>query len=319
MKRRVISGLRKVDWSDGRRQNEFVNSVISALGALGEELDYDYVCAVSGCAFRTSFSVPTSQKWNHGNYHVANAPIIVKHTFDVLGYCATRHPLCDYETDRSRIVESIDKGIPIITLEGVINCADACVISGYDEGGDVLLGYNPFMYIKDDHDEPHDVTGYFRKTNWHGGSLEIITIGEKRVKPTDAAIFRAVCANVRRLIAEENLALGQYNGLAAHKAFYNALLMYEWTDNFEPYMNVMCNYKQYLDRRCAAGFFRRYGREDLADIYDKITDMVEKMGRLIPQDFSAFGMFSDKQKLRPYCDLLQEISALEASALEMLA
>jgi len=68
MKRNLIPGLLKVDWSDAQRQNEFVNSIVSALNALGEKLDYDYVCAVSGSAFRTSFSMPSVDRWNHGNY-----------------------------------------------------------------------------------------------------------------------------------------------------------------------------------------------------------------------------------------------------------
>ena len=52
-KRNLIPDLLKVDWSDTQRQNEFVGSVVSALNGLGEKLDYDYVCAVSGSAFRT--------------------------------------------------------------------------------------------------------------------------------------------------------------------------------------------------------------------------------------------------------------------------
>ena len=82
MTRNLIPGLQKVDWSDTKRQNEFVNSVISTLNALGEKLSYEYVCAVSGSAFRTSFSMPSIQQWNHGNYHVINTPVIIQHTFD---------------------------------------------------------------------------------------------------------------------------------------------------------------------------------------------------------------------------------------------
>jgi hypothetical protein len=151
MKRNVIPNLLKVDWSDTQRQSEYVGSVVSALNGLGEKLDYDYVCAVSGSAFRTSFSV---EGWNYGNYHVINAPITIEHTFRMLG-CKVSHRIQgDYEADSRLIMDSIDRGFPVITLEGVISHADACVISGYDDDGRVLLGYNPFMYIKDEHPEP---------------------------------------------------------------------------------------------------------------------------------------------------------------------
>ena len=51
-KRNVILGLRKVDWSDVTRQNEFLNCVISAMGHLGKNVSYDDLACISGCAFR---------------------------------------------------------------------------------------------------------------------------------------------------------------------------------------------------------------------------------------------------------------------------
>ncbi len=324
MAKNFIPGLLKVDWSDTQRQNEFVNSVVSALNSLGEKLDYDYVCAVSGSAFRTSFSMPSAERWNHGNYHVIHAPIIIEHTFKMLGYKVTQYIRGDYETDKRLIVDSIDKGIPVITLEGVINCSDACVISGYDNDGHVLLGYNPFMYVNEDHDEEPDDTGYFRKTGWHDGFFEegskgrILIIEGKCEKPSNEIIFKETLNLIRRLIHEENLAPGQYNGLAAHKAFIHALETYTWEDNFEPYLNVMCNYKQFLDRQYAVRFFRDNGRYDLARQYERITELSQQLGILIPQDFSAFELFNDKINLKPYCNILMEIYNLEHETLKMI-
>ncbi len=319
----MIPGLRKVDWSDTQRQNEFVNSVVSALNGIGENLDYDYVCAVSGSAFRTSFSMPSAQDWNHGNYHVINTPIVIEHTFRMLGYSASDHVRSDYESDRRLIIESIDRKHPVITLEGVINCADACVISGYDNEGAVLLGYSPFMYIEHDHKEVPDHTGYFRKSDWHGGFFEqgnghIVIIDGKADRPDKDHVFAETMRLVSRLIREETLVPGQYNGLAAHRAFANALLTYDWQDNFEPYLNVMCNYKQYLDRNYAVQFFLDNRRGGLAHCYKDIAVLCEKLGQIIPQDFSASDMFSDKEKLRPYCEVLMQIYDLEEKALLLM-
>jgi len=312
MKRNLIPDLLKVDWSDTQRQNEFVSSVVSALNALGEKVDYDYVCAVSGSAFRTSFSV---EGWNHGNYHVINAPITIEHTFKMLGYKVSHRIQGGYEADSRLIMDSIDRGFPVITLEGVVQFADACVISGYDDDGRVLLGYNPFMYV--DHKEAPDDTGYFRKTDWHYGG-EILIIEGKYEKPDKAAIFAETLKLISRLIREESLAPDQHNGLAAHKAFASALLAYTWDDNHHVYMGVMCNYKQYLDRQYAAKFFRDNERGDLADCYEKIAALCAKLGQIIPQDFSAGDMFSDTEKLRPYCDVLLQICGLEEKALPLL-
>jgi AraC-like DNA-binding protein len=324
MKRNLIPDLLKVDWSDTQRQNEFVNSVVSALNALGERMDYDYVCAASGSAFRTSFSMPSVDRWNHGNYHVIHTPIIIEHTFKMLGYKVSHHIRGDYEADSRLIMDSIDRGFPVITLEGVINCADACVISGYDNDGRVLLGYSPFMNVEEDHKEAPDDTGYFRKSDWHDGFFakgskgRILILEGKCGRPDKKAIFAETLKLISRLIGEENLAPGQYNGLAAHKAFANALLTYTWDDNFEPYLNVMCNYKQYLDRQYAVKFFRDNDRGDLAGCYEKIAALSAKLGQIIPQDFSASDMFSSKDKLRPYCDVLLQICDLEERVLPLL-
>ncbi len=320
MKRNVISGLRKVDWSDVTRQSEYVNSVVSALNGVGENLDYDYVCAVSGSAFRTSFSV---DGWNHGNYHVINTPVILEHTFKMLGYNISQYTRSDYETDSRLIMDSIDKGVPVITVEGVVCCADACVISGYDDDGRVLLGWNPFMYIEDDHPEAPDETGYFRKTDWHNGFFadgkgKILIIEGNCEKPDKQTVLSETLKLISRLIREKSLVPGQYNGLAAHRAFANALLTYTWDDNSWVYLNVMCNYKQYLDRKYAVKFFRDNNREDLADCYEEISELCAQLGKIIPQDFSAEDMFSDKENLKPYCDVLMQIYDIEERVLTLL-
>ena len=338
MTRNLIPGLQKVDWSDTSRQNEYVNSVVSALNALGEHLTYDYVCAVSGSAFRTSFSMPSSQLWNHGNYHVINTPDILPHTFTMLGYMMFDIDLRDGDGAMKKIRDSIDQGVPVITVEGVINCADACVISGYDHNGKILLGYSPFAEIEDDHKELPDESGYFRKTDWlpvsaYLNSLQagapgippeenqlrvLIVIAKVPYQPTQEQIFTDTLKLAKKLILSENLARGQYNGLAAHRAFANALMTYEWEDNGGPYLNVMCNYKQYLDRQYAVPFLRQNGREDLAAIYEEIAGLASLMSKQIPQDFSAGDLFGDKANLKPFCDTVLQICGLEEKAAGMM-
>ena len=111
------------------------------------------------------------------------------------------------------------------------------MISGYDDDGRVLLGYNPFMYIEDDHPEAPDETGYFRKIRLarrvlRGCKGRILIIEGKCEKPDKQAIFAETLKLISRLIREESLVPGQHNGLAAHKAFANALLTYTWDDNY---------------------------------------------------------------------------------------
>jgi hypothetical protein len=142
--------------------------------------------------------------------------------------------------------------------------------------------------------------------------------GDKFDKPPKDVIFNETLKIVKRLISEKTLIPSHYNGLAAHRAFADALLTREWDDNFEPYMCVMCTYKMYLDRQYAVKFFENNGRGDLADIYNEIAKLCGRLGEIIPQDFSAGDMFSDKTKLKPYYDTLLEICALEEKAVKLM-
>ena len=80
MEKNRIEGMEKV-WNGD--PCEFANCVRVVSLALEEKFDYNYICAVSGAAFRSSFA---KEKWNHGSYHICNAPIVIEHTFHMLGY-----------------------------------------------------------------------------------------------------------------------------------------------------------------------------------------------------------------------------------------
>ncbi|MFC1718366.1 hypothetical protein ACFL6S_32220, partial [Candidatus Poribacteria bacterium] len=81
---------------------------------------------------------------------------------------------------RKRIIESIrDKGRPVIA-QGVIGPPEWCIIAGYDEYGDVLMGWNYFQGGPEAELEP---SGYFRKRNWFEDTHSLVIIGEKQEQP----------------------------------------------------------------------------------------------------------------------------------------
>ena len=75
-------------------------------------------------------------------------------------------------------MDSINRGIPVLAF-GVVGPSDCCIITGYDQGGDVLLGWSTYQDIPEDHNIPHDVTGYFGKPGWHENIPGYILIGAK--------------------------------------------------------------------------------------------------------------------------------------------
>ena len=137
---------------------------------LGKPLPYDAAMSASGAAFRLTWD---ETSWNGGNVDVA-------HTFDDpeqvyrLGLAAAGfgyHALWRGEsTARQQAVSflraELDQGRPCIAL-GVIGPPEACIVTGYRDGGDTLLGWNFFQ------DNPEFAgqlqttpSGYFLAAQW---------------------------------------------------------------------------------------------------------------------------------------------------------
>ncbi len=174
----TIEGVRRVSWDTGE-MCEFASCLVSALTCLGDPIPYDYVMGTSGVAFRFTLD---PGRWEFGNYGILNtapdryAPI--RRAFAAVGYAHTLHEPGAFRDDAARIMDSIDRGIPVLAF-GVVGPSDCCILTGYDEGGDVLLGWSTYQDIPDDHDIPPDVTGYFRKPGWHANARGAVLIGPK--------------------------------------------------------------------------------------------------------------------------------------------
>lgn len=329
LRRNVVLGLRKVDWSDVERQNEFLNCVISAMEALGKTYDYDYLACVSGCAFR---ACSPRNGLNPRVYNVTNDAAIIGHTLGMLGHDVSLHARGDYETDRRLIMGSIDRGIPVLTFGGVVNCSECCLISGYDDDGAVLMGYNPFMYVECDHSEPADSTGYFRKSNWHSGyfresSGKILVFGEPVASLSEEEIIRKSLKMAVKLIrgtASQNL--DYITGYAGHTRY--AELVCADTDDFAGlYLMILCNNNLYQDKLYAPPFLRKARNvlkdkggmlEECAAIYDRISDLRREMAQHIAEDFSMGERVLDKWIRSQYAQCVYRIRDLEKSAADLL-
>ncbi len=183
-----IEGVRKISWNSGE-MCEFASALISALHTLGEDVPYDFVLGITGAAFRFTL---TEDEWDYSDYsfrNISSDPFEpVRRVFHGLGYSYRICEKSTWEEDAASIMNSIDRGVPVLAYP-VVGPADCCVVTGYDDGGKVLLGWSTFQDIPDDHTEPHDVTGYFRKTGWHDRFFACILLGEKGVVPTRQEIF----------------------------------------------------------------------------------------------------------------------------------
>ena len=133
--------------------------------------------------------------------------------------------LTDEEGFRKRIVESIKNRCPIIAF-GVIGPPEACVITGYEDEGELLIGWSFFQdevigqpgveFLPD---------GYFRKRNWEADTWSMMAIGDKLGTPDRRAAYIDALKWALHVMREPTRYKGErHNGIAAYDAWAEHVL-----------------------------------------------------------------------------------------------
>jgi len=196
---------------------------------------YVFLMGTTGAAFRLSWK----PGWYLGNPSltlISEDPLApYKRGLESVGYT---YEIIQKEEDtpenhfRKRIVESIqERGCPVIA-NGVVGPPVDCLITGFDEGGEVLIGWSYFQMAKEfSVDLEYEPSGYFRKRNWFKDTYRLILIGEKTMPPPLEDIYkdalRWALKIVRTLLVQGNCE----SGLAAYQTWARAIVQDgEFTD-----------------------------------------------------------------------------------------
>lgn len=164
----ILFGVPKVAYSD-EECTPFPACLKSCLHYMGQQVDYAALMAASGAAFRL--------RWNMGMWDGGNVDIRIVYENDQEAFlksfqAAGRRVRMLERTHSNKaefqkfIVEEIDAGRPVIAL-GIIGPPEACILTGYMENGETLLGWN---FFQDNPEFAADVqmheTGYFICKKW---------------------------------------------------------------------------------------------------------------------------------------------------------
>jgi len=178
----------------------------AAANYLGDDIDYADTMVTSGAAFRLVWD---EKYWNGGNVDIMLAfdnPLLAYRNgiegfgreFKLLARQngitgSDPEKFSGFESTASKsdfiafIKEQIDKGNPCIAL-GIIGPPEACLITGYRNNGQTLLGWNFFQ------DSPEfatavstDDSGYFVTDSWweNEETIAVMSMGEKTAEPAD--------------------------------------------------------------------------------------------------------------------------------------
>lgn len=236
--RAVLEGVPRAGYHvDGRRWSyhfsPWAGCLTACIAFLGKEISYHYAVGTSGMGFRLLWNSLEWDPGNVGDLQMGSAEPY-RRAFEATGYA---HELLyngehrfgeqveflgasrDRETFRRRIVESLrDTGHPIIAW-GVVGPPEACVITGYDEGGEVLIGWSFFQDSPPEFPEQdYEPSGYFRRRDWFPHTLGLVLIGDVQEKPPLSEIYRSALEWALQVVRTPMVHV-HYSGLRAYEGW----------------------------------------------------------------------------------------------------
>ncbi len=141
------------------------------------------------------------------------------------------------ETAKRIVMENIDKKRPVIA-HGVIGPPEECLITGYDEDGEAVTGWNVFqdpgrgspswyadtdgdgvMELNADRLVGYEPSGYFRKHDWFKDTWSVMYVVGKEKEPERGAVCRDSLEWALEVIRKDKLYIREFeNGISAYRA-----------------------------------------------------------------------------------------------------
>ena len=189
---------------------------------------YTYLMGVTGMAFKMTWR----DGWYLGNPGLNHLTDDIDEpygrAFEAVGYCYEllhKKDTVECEAEfRKRIIESVrDRRHPVIA-RGVVGPPEECMIVGFDEGGDVLLGWSYFQTAPEfNQNVEFEPSGYFRKKGWFADTDSLVIIGDKVDAPTRDEVYRKALSWALKIARTPRIRGDFSSGHAAYDAWADAL------------------------------------------------------------------------------------------------
>lgn len=335
----VLYGVQKVQYCY-EEATPFPACLRSVLNYLGQDIDYCYLMAASGASFRLRWN-PSC--WDGGNVDImrvfADPYEPVSRAFRAAGRAwkmlrrtegTTRQECVDF------IRREIDAGKPLIAF-GIIGPPEACIISGYRDGGNTLLGWNFFQGNADFAGKTTiDESGYFISSSWweNPDTTGFIALADGEV---EALSPREILETARWILETEDVA-GQAGGQRAYRLFEEAMandreflpgtplpLLFERLMCLNDALTMICEGRAY------AGYYLKYrascdsaaGRTESARIATEASELFMKEFNTGQKIWKIAGGNTDEKTARKLADpevrkkmipLIRQTARLDAQA-----
>ncbi|MEO0086247.1 MAG: PDZ domain-containing protein [candidate division WOR-3 bacterium] len=314
---RVIRGVRELTWASGKA-NTFMAALEVVLKQQGVDADYDFLCGVSGAAFRLHFFdtwCPSSPDPTCG-YDAA------KPALAACGYEATWLRLSSDGKNKPQILErvrrSINAGMPVLAID-LIELPEWGVIAGYQKNGEEL-----FVRTYFDGRKNYDLAQKFPP---------VVVIPRRAGRsPTPAASMSRSFVIVAENLTTEKYG-EYYSGLAAFDKWQTRLLNDDFAglDSARFSDVILANYWTFSrlvsDRRTGLEYLTRVKKElprhaaalnRLAELYAAEVELLAPLEEKLPSPGSAARPEDWPQELRQaQAEALAQAQQLELEALSL--
>lgn len=298
----------------------------SCANYLGQDVSIDFLMVSTGAAFRLTWD---TNSWNGGNVDVIhtfeNPEDVYRFGIESLGrefdiITRTNTP-CDVSftsnnnsDDKNSFIDfikrQIDKGSPCIAL-GIIGPPEACIITGYREDGNILLGWNFFQnFAEFSTDVKIDESGYFISEKWweNNDTIAVISLGDiiKPLLPTKIILENAINILSGRIDTKSNKSFAK--GIFAYDAWKKALL----TESYFPQNAILPILAERLMCQGDAMDCLIDGRKNAALFMKKLSDELPEYNDLCK---SAEEQFSSV--VSSVCKMVDILGGFERDELQM--
>ncbi len=211
----ILYGVPKVAYSY-EECTPFCVAMKACLNYMGQQIDYAYIMAITGAAFRLRWNV---DYWDGGNVDIMNIYEdryeAFRRAFAAAGrsYRLLKREGTSREDFLRFIKEELEEGRPVIAF-GIIGPPEACLITGYRENGNQLLGWNCFQDNQEfSKNVTQDESGYFVTDGWWENecTVALIAVGERQEA---LASHKEILANALQILTEEKIIFEKQENLS---------------------------------------------------------------------------------------------------------
>lgn len=280
----VLYGIRRVEHGAYGSDTMFPICVKAVSEYLGDDVSYAYIMAATGAAFRLVWNEETWDLSNVDIYHAYwESNDIYLYGAKALGREYSFLGRDEHTTKAeftAYIKAAVAKGYPVIAL-GIIGPPEPCIVAGYEDSGDVVMGWN---FFQNDSEFASSVrtadNGYFLCDTWWENTdtqavMQFGAVNGERAQPKDIVRMAAGIMEARK---ESSYA----KGICAYDAWKEMLLDEKWFENNAAYDGLFEKLLVQNDAMVCIQDGRKWG----AKFFEEISAECGEQGAAICADIS---------------------------------